>query len=98
MPLYAVSFQLTSPSKNYDGLARTLKSYGARNPTEGMYLVETERTAKQVHAAFRLYLAPQDELFVCQLAGPGVFSPLMKTGIPTARALERNWIRMRLRE
>lgn len=78
MTTYLVTYDLSAPGRNYDGLIEHLKSYDAyARPVESVWLVLTDRNAVQVRDAALAYMDSGDKLFVTKATTDGAWRGLL---------------------
>lgn len=74
MSMFLVSYDLIGPNRDYDAVATHLKGYGTwARPLESVWIIKTDKTAKEVKTALRGVTDANDKLIVLKLE-PGTWS------------------------
>lgn len=74
MTMFLVSYDLIGPNRDYDAIFEHLKGYGTwARPLESVWIIKTDKTAKDVKLALREVTDANDKIVVLKL-DPGTWS------------------------
>jgi len=80
MAKYLVTYDLSKPGQNYDDLTEHLKAYGTYSHSlQSVWLIVTDKTAKEVREAAQAYMDANDKVLVVGLTGEASWRNLRET-------------------
>lgn len=69
--VYSVSYDLQNATSEYQDLCDGIKGYGTWwHQTESVWMIKTEKSAKEVREYLMQFLRPGDKLFVIEVRKP----------------------------
>ncbi len=77
MAVYAVSYDLRAPGRNYEPLWERLRQYTHAKALESYWLVDTTWSATQVRDDLKRLVDANDMILVAQLAGEAAWTTLL---------------------
>lgn len=69
MSVYAVSYDLRKPGRNYDDLHTAIRRYGYTHCLESSWFIETTQNAGTIRDTLKQHLDSNDQLVVTRLSG-----------------------------
>ena len=73
--IYIVSYDLSEPGQNYDTLLNKIKEVGSWARLGGSaYLIETQKSAKELRDDFQTILDSNDKLYVGSVSAPAAWA------------------------
>ena len=74
MTTYLISYDLSTPGRNYDDLIEHIKAYGTwSHPLQSVWLVSTTLSAEQVRDAAAKFLDSNDKILVVVASRDGAW-------------------------
>jgi hypothetical protein len=81
MTTYLVGYDLGNPGRDYDGLSKYLKSFGAWwHNLDSTWLIVTDASAVEVRDGAGEYLDSSDKLLVARVTAPGAWRGIGESG------------------
>ncbi|MEA3049945.1 MAG: hypothetical protein QOG84_1781 [Sphingomonadales bacterium] len=80
MPVYAISYDLRNPGRNYEPLWGRLRDWKAQRVLESLWVIDTTSTAVTIRDDLKLYIDANDRVFVARLSGETAWNSLQPGG------------------